>query len=404
VTRARPIAPYVAAVVAGAVLCLYLATVAHKFGLDLRVYRDSATAFREGRDPYRLTFTHHDLPFTYPPFALAVLTSLTWASYAVTQWAEWVVSVAATTVAVVIVLLDRGFPKRVSIWCGAFAWVAASMLVLEPARSGIDYGQIEFVLMFLVVADLLVIPAPFRGIAVGIAAAIKLTPLIFVVVLVVRRDWASTARVLLSFVFFTLFSWLLWPNLSRVFWHRDVTRPGRVGPVANASNQSWFGIVHRAPFPATGSAPTWLALSLVTVLLGVFIAWRCTQTERQSFAVIAVALVGLLISPISWSHHWVWVVLIPPMLIGPLRHDTRRVVRSMLWGIVAITVLGPYWWVGRGAGADLLEALLPVWTFATLAVWSMVEHSQWSRPMAGSDHDVVAEAGATELSPTGAAQ
>ncbi len=384
-TRAGSRVPYLAAVVAGAGLCVYLATAAHRYGLDLRVYRDSALAFREGRDPYLLGFTASHLPFTYPPFALAVLSSLTLGSYAVAQWTLWVLSVAAAAVAVAIVLMDRGFAGRAATWFGAFAWAAASMIVLEPARSGIDYGQIEFVLMLVVVADVLVVPSPFRGIAVGIATAIKLTPLVFVALFVVRRDWGSAIRAVLSFVFFSALAWLLWPDLSRMFWHRDVTHPGRVGSVVYGGNQSWYAILHRSPFPAHGSAPAWLVLSLATAVFGGFIAWRCAETGRQSFALIAVALIGLLVSPISWTHHWVWVILIPPMLIGRLRHDTDRVVRSMLWGIVALTILGPYWWFGSGWAADLFESVLPVWTFATLLVWCVAEHSQWRRSTALPD-------------------
>ncbi len=263
------------------------------------------------------------------------------------------------------------------------------MIVIEPARSGVDYGQIEFVLMFLVVVDILLVPPPFRGIAIGIAAAIKLTPLIFVAVLFVRRDWWSVARAALSFVVCTGLAWLLWPDLSRTYWHHDVVHPGRAGPVAYGGNQSWYAILHRPPFPGTGSTLAWLALSLVTVLVGCFVAWRCANTERQSFGIIAIALIGLLISPISWTHHWIWVLLIPPVLIGPRRHDTEPVIRMMLWGLVALAILAPYWWFSIGWAGDALEAVLPVWTFATLLVWCGVEHKIWKRPLGQSDRMVV---------------
>ena len=145
------------------------------------------------------------------------------------------------------------------------------MLVLEPARSGLDYGEIEAVLMFVVVADLLAVPSAYRGIAIGIAAAIKLTPLIFVLVLVVRRDRNSVVRAGLSFMAWTGLAWLVWPELSRVFWHHDVSHPARVGPVTSPSNQSWYAVVHRAPFPSTGSGALWVLLSLAT--LGVARSW-----------------------------------------------------------------------------------------------------------------------------------
>ena len=368
---------YSAAALAGIVLCIYLAVWARRYGLDLRVYRESATAWVDGRNPYLMTFTKSKLAFTYPPFALLVLDSLTWISFTVTQWTLWVVSVIAATASVVLILKDRGFVGRAPLWFGAFAWACVSMIVLEPARSGMNYGQIEFVLMILVVADLLVVPSSFRGIAIGIAAAIKLTPLIFILVLIVRRDWRSVARAAMSFVVCTGFTWLLWPGLSHAYWNNDVIHPARVGTVTYGGNQSWYAIFHRPPFPATGSTQAWLTLSLATVVVGAFVTWRCVSSGRESFAIISVALAGLLISPISWTHHWIWVLLIPPMLVGPRRYETKRVVRMMLWVLVALTIAGPYWWFSTGAAGDALDALLPVWTFAMLVVWGTAELMEW---------------------------
>src|ERR1019366_3357682 len=99
---------YSAAALAGIVLCIYLAVWARRYGLDLRVYRESATAWVDGRNPYLMTFTKSKLAFTYPPFALLVLDSLTWISFTVTQWTLWVVSVIAATASVVLILKDRG--------------------------------------------------------------------------------------------------------------------------------------------------------------------------------------------------------------------------------------------------------------------------------------------------------
>ena len=266
---------------------------------------------------------------------------MTWAPFAVTQGLLWGASCPRPTAAVALVLKDRGFAGGAARWCGAFAWACGSMLVLEPARSGVNYGQIEFVLMFVVVADVLRVPPPYRGIAIGIAAAVKLTPLVFIVLFAVRRDWRSVARAVVTFVACMAVSWIVWPGLSRVYWKQDIVDPARIGTIAYGGNQSWFAVLHRPPFAASGSALGWVAVSLATAALGIFVAWRCTGTGRRSLAIIAVALVGLLVSPISWTHHWVWVILVPPMLLGPRRHDTSAVVRVLLWGIVAITITAP---------------------------------------------------------------
>ena len=96
--------PVWAALAAGVVaLVAYLAVVGQRYGLDLRVYRDSASTWSSGRDPYPLTFTVHHLPFTYPPFALPVLVPLTWLPFRWSQWIFWMASIGAGASAVVIV-------------------------------------------------------------------------------------------------------------------------------------------------------------------------------------------------------------------------------------------------------------------------------------------------------------
>ena len=181
-----------AALVAGVVL--YLAVLGPRYGLDLRVYRDSASTWWSGRNPYQPTYTIHNLPFTYPPFALPVLAPLSWVPFRWSQWILWVVSIGAGTAAVLIVRGGRAGLRNGRDWQASLGWVCAAVLVLEPMHSAIDYGQIEVVLMFVIVADLLVVPAPFRGVILGLAGAVKLTPLIFLLVLVVRGDWRSTIR------------------------------------------------------------------------------------------------------------------------------------------------------------------------------------------------------------------
>ena len=224
----------------------------------------------------------------------------------------------------------------------------------------------------MIVADLLVVPAPIRGVILGLAAAIKLTPLVFLLVLAVRGDWKSLIRAIGAFVGATAVIWLVDPSISRSFWTKDVNAPGRTGPVAYPGNLSWYARVHRWSLPS--SFVTWAALSVVTVGLGTFVAWRCSRTDRQSWAVIAIALTGLLVSPISWSHHWVWVLLVPPLLEtekGAMPTSVRR----MLWILVLLVIAAPYWWLNSGTAASLLQAIVPLWTGATMATWAIIEYS-----------------------------
>lgn len=370
--------PYVIAIVAAIAAVVYLSVWGRRYGLDLKVYRDSVNSWRSGRDPYFETFTHSRLTFTYPPFALLVLSPLTWASFPITQWLLWTASIAAATGSVVLVLRDRGIDVTRRLWCKAFAWSCVAVMVLEPVRSGVDYGQVEFILMFIVVADLLLMPSRYRGVIIGIAAAVKLTPLIFVIVLIVSRDVRSVIRAIVSFLAWTALAWLFRPGLSRVYWFHDVSHPARVGTIAYGGNQSWYAILRRPPFPTGGPAFAWLLLSLVTLAVSTFVAWRCVSAGQKAFAIVSIALAGLLISPISWTHHWIWVLLIPPMLADRRGPDVPRSVQVLLWGLIALTIAAPYWWFGRGIQADVFDAILPVWTSVVLVVWGAIGFVTWA--------------------------
>jgi alpha-1,2-mannosyltransferase len=369
--------PYVIAAGAAIAAVAYLSIFGRRYGLDLRVYRDSVDYWRSGRNPYLATFTESRLPFTYPPFALVALSPLTWASFHITQWLLWVASIAAATASVVLVLRDRGLAVTKRLWCEALAWSCVSVMVLEPARSGVDYGQIECILMFVVVADLLLVPPRYRGILTGFAAAVKLTPLIFILAFVLSRDSKSVARAVASFLGWTALSWLFWPGLSHLYWFHDVSQPSRDGSIAYSGNQSWYAILHRAPFPAGGSELAWLVLSLLTLAVAAFVAWRCVNVSQKAFAMVSIALAGLLVSPISWTHHWIWVMLIPPMLVCRRSPDVPRSVRMLLWGLVALTIAAPYWWFSHGIPGDVFDAVLPLWASAILVFWGAIGFRTW---------------------------
>jgi alpha-1,2-mannosyltransferase len=364
--------PYVIATCAAIAAIVYLSVWGRRYGLDLKVYRDSVSFWKSGKNPYLATFTQQRLPFTYPPFALLALSLFAWPSFPIAQWLLWAASIAAATGSVVLVLRDRGVAVTKRLWCEALAWSCVSVIALEPARSGVDYGQIECILMFLVVADLLLVPARYRGVLTGFAAAVKLTPLIFVLAFAVSRDVKSVIRAVASFLAWTALSWSFWPGLSRLYWFHDVSRPARYGPIAKSANQSWYAILHRAPFSADGSELAWLLLSLLTLAVTAFVAWRCLRVSEKGFAIVSIALAGLLVSPISWTHHWIWVLLIPPMLVCRRSPDVPRPVRMLFWGLIVLAIAAPYWWFSHGIPADVLDAVLPLWACAILVVWGAI--------------------------------
>ncbi len=362
---------YVTAIVAAMTVIAYLAVWEQRYGLDLKVYRAAVDSWRSGQNPYLLTFTHKRLSFTYPPFALLVLSPLTSVSFPVAQWLLSVVSLAAATGSVVLIARDMGTAVTRRLLCGSFALSCFSFVALEPARSAVNYGQVGFILMFVVVADLLVMPPRYRGVGIGLVAAVKLTPLSFLILFVIGRDMRSVVRATATFLVAMGLPWLLWPRMSGDFWLHDVTDPRRVGTITYGGNQCWYAILHRPPFPANGSETLWLLLSLITLAAAAVIARRHLSAGQKAPAIVATALAGLLISPISWTHHWVWVLLIPALLPRHRTSGMPRRVRAMLWTLVALTIAAPYWWFRHGVPADVADAVLPVWTSAVLLVWSV---------------------------------
>jgi alpha-1,2-mannosyltransferase len=352
-----------------ALLCTFLAIEGRHYGTDLRVYRESVSAWSKGVNPYLVSYTN-GLHFTYTPFALVVLWPLRLASFQVTEWVLWLGTCAACAISTWLILRAESRQGGAgSSWWSAITWASAALLLLEPVRSGLTYGQVEAILMLAILVDALVIPTPYRGIVIGIVSAIKLTPLIFIVFLLVR-DWRSAIRAGASFVAVTAWAWLLWPKESKSFWLHDVFKPGRVGGVSYAGNQSWFGVLHRAPFLHAGSVVLWLILCVMTLLIGTLVTWRNVVFGAPVQGLLAMALTGLLLSPISWTHHWVWVLLIPPVLITD-RAAMHPALRGMLWALVGLTVLAPYWWFSSGAVADVLNDSLALLGFASLSCWAV---------------------------------
>jgi alpha-1,2-mannosyltransferase len=355
----------------GIALIYYLVFWGAGFGTDLLVYRDGATQWLAGHDPYRTSYTPDHLNFTYPPFALIIFSADVWTPFLMTKWIFWGSDVVMLTCVLYVIRQYVG-DKLECRWTSSLTWALGALLVLEPARSGMSFVQIEFFLMFLVVVDLFVLPARWRGVGIGLAAAIKLTPAIYVLALILRRDWAALTRAVVTFATCTAVVWLLSPGVSADYWLHEVFDPQRVGGVTFNSNLCWYAVVHRIPLSADTAESVWVLLCALTLLVGVFVARRRFASENDCHGVLCLALVGLLVSPISWSHHWIWVVLIPPALVGG-RSKLPTIVQTMLWTLVAFAVVEPYWWTQGGLTAVAFEDLVPLWTMASLCVWAAHE-------------------------------
>jgi alpha-1,2-mannosyltransferase len=190
------------------------------------------------------------------------------------------------------------------------AWLLLpAALLLEPLRSELAYGQIDIVLMALVTLDCLTVePRWPRGVLTGVAAAVKLTPAAFVLFFLLRRDYRAAAMAGFSFAATTAAGFALAGRDSARYWSADVFQTGRIGGPATAANQSIVAVLARAgldPHTPAGVA-AWLTLSAVVVVVACRGMRRALAVSEDCLALVLNAFAALLISPVSWSHHWVW--------------------------------------------------------------------------------------------------
>ncbi|MEV6830212.1 glycosyltransferase 87 family protein [Amycolatopsis sp. NPDC051102] len=326
-------------------------------GLDLEVYLGGAKALAEQGSPYDawVPTTHRILlPFTYTPFAAAVFLPGTLLPFAVTMKLVSIASILATgVVAYLYVATLNGSLTDASKVRGrtvaALVAIGAQLAgaLLEPVRSTLGFGQINALLMVLVVLDVL-LPGErkrTKGLLIGVAAAIKLTPAVFVVYFLFRRDFRSAARVVAGFVVAGALLWLVRPSASVTYWTKLVFDAGRIGGVDYVGNQSLHGLTVRAGLPEI----VWVLAALAVMAL---VAVVIVRAAEPVLGLTACALGGLLVSPISWTHHWTWCVPIL-VLAGWYAWRFERAVRWVAAAVVvaglALFIAGPMWFAPRPA-------------------------------------------------------
>ncbi|HEX3567695.1 MAG TPA: glycosyltransferase 87 family protein, partial [Acidimicrobiales bacterium] len=390
--------------------------------LDLRVYRSAGHALFHGGSPFTGFYTESHLPFTYPPFALLVLSPLSLGLLGLIEALWWLASSAALVFTLYRLLLANAGERQLTANPGegptepgappsgpgmakppsgqvmamppsgprmdkpralavAALLGAAATLALEPVRSNMDYAQINVLLMLLVVVDLTnqqTTRTWWRGCLVGVAGAIKLTPLLYLAAFVVRRDWRSLARGVGTFVVATAVSWLILPSDSNLYWFHQATDAQRTGPIAIVSNQSWNGLLRRPPFHwGNLTAVLWVILVIATVACGVFLAARLTAAHRTAETVMALGLTELLVSPVSWTHHWSWVAIAPIAAASLWR--VHRAVAWLLLVLVALAVVAPYLWLQHGPASYVAGNALVLMGAAVLVVWTASEWALWAK-------------------------
>jgi alpha-1,2-mannosyltransferase len=238
------------------------------------------------------------LPFTYPPFA-----ALLFALLAAVPFALLVAAWSAASVLVLGGVLGRVLPSTYP--PVVVAAVTAGALALEPVWATLAFGQVNVLLLGLLVADLLRPERRYAGVLTGIAAGIKLTPLLFLVFLLLVRRPVAAVRAGAAFVATVGLGFVVAPEASATFWGRVVWDAGRVGGVPYSGNQSVLAAMTRV-LGAEPSAAVWFVVAGAVTLAVLLVAARAFRDGHRVLGVCLAGVAMLLASPISWNHHWVW--------------------------------------------------------------------------------------------------
>ncbi|GAA0646653.1 alpha-(1-2)-phosphatidylinositol mannoside mannosyltransferase [Kutzneria viridogrisea] len=308
---------------------------------DLDVYLGGGQVWRDGADLYQAQlptpFPKFTLRFTYPPLAAVLFSALTVlpAGLAAALFTAGTMGALAASLRLVLVrLLPVGFARRYPLPVLALASTLAATW-LEPVRETISFGQVNVLLLVLVLADCLVArPWWPRGLLIGLAAAVKLTPAVFVLFFLVRRQWRPVLTAVGGFLGLCLAGALLAPRDSLDYWFGALFDTKRIGVLGFSYNQSLRGVLARVAVDTGWQNPLWLGLSVLVLAVTVLVAARARAAGEDVAALLAVAACGLLVSPVSWAHHWVWVA---PGLVWA----AVRVARAHSW---TACVLGLYAW------------------------------------------------------------
>lgn len=360
-----------------AVICYAAWVTEQNFGrwydfFDMKIYHGAVVWWTGGGELYEYIAPDTNLGFTYPPFAALLMlpmAALTPSAAGLFNLLFGLTALGLVLSALLIPLADRyGWPRWMTV-----AVALPMFAAIEPVRETLGFGQVNLLLFALIMADMMALRRGWRwaGIGIGIATAIKLTPALFIVYFLVSKQWRAALTASGATLAATAAAYLVVPHESTAYFGSVIWQTERVGVADMTPNQSLAGLLSRLYDTATAPSVLWIAFTLVLLAVGLT---RAAAAHAEGDELIAFTLVGLtanVVSPISWTHHLVWVV---PAVIALGDQALRR--RAASRGLAARGratpgLREPIWFptlVGaRHAGAALAIYLLflisPIWPY-----------------------------------------
>jgi alpha-1,2-mannosyltransferase len=330
------LAPVLWVVAAGAAAGQAWAALSRPFDdrlVDLQMYVGSVTGLVNGGSLYDYAYPPTGAPFTYPPFAGALLTPLAFPDIDALM-VGWTVATVGLVVLIAVLAARAPGPHRALPRPVAVPLIALLFLLSGAISSNLRFGQVSIVLVVAVLVDLLrLVPPRYVGVATGIVAAVKLTPLIFIPLfwLAGRRRAALTAAGV--FAGCTALAWAVLPGDSARYWLHELSDVDGMGSVASGGNQSLNAVLLREDAPV---AVRFAVVATVGVAIVLAALWRGARACRAGDPLTALAVVGaagVVFSPVSWTHHQIWLVFAVLLPVSAVRW------RNMFWSALAAAVL-----------------------------------------------------------------
>jgi alpha-1,2-mannosyltransferase len=379
--------------------------------IDLMVYRDASPFLLHGTlyDWHLLQDSQQfPLPFTYPPFAAVVFLPLSVLPWIAVRWLWQVVSVVCLwwLVRLSLRLIAKRSDQPDDVWRRrALVWTAVA-LWLEPVRTNLNYGQVNIVLAAIVLAGMAATAKPaLSGLSVGLSAGIKLTPALSGIYFLATKRWGAAIWSAVAFAGTVAVAWAVSPAQSRLYWFQLLAETSRIGPIGSAMNQSLRGALTRTLGHDVGTGPLWLAAVAITAILTFFALRAAVRAGDVLAGVLVVQFLTLLVSPISWAHHWVWVVpLLLWLVYGRAARHRLVVATAVVWLVVTCSYVVSFllaqqpsiWVISRPWYLSALGWIYPVCVLSTLVTIAVSLHR--ARP-ADSPDGSTGELTAAEVRP-----